>query len=501
MNSHRFIGTMMVVAVLAPTLGAQQAPVPGLEQYVVRAMHDWETPGLAIAIVRDSTVVYSKGFGVRKMGQSAPVTTKTIFACASTTKAMTAACLGMLVDEGKISWDDRVIDRLPGFQLFDPYAMQQMTIRDLLTHRSGLDRGDLLWYLSPYDRSEVLRRIKFLRPAWSFRSHYGYQNVMYLAAGELVESVSGESWDAFIAERLFAPLGMNSTSTSTSKLAAFDDVATPHDEVDGTMQPIRWPNFDNIGGAGTVNSNVEDYARWIELNLGGGMFEGRKILSAGVIKEMQTPQTIIPLDSVTNALWPSMHFAAYGFGWTLRDYLGRKLIQHDGALDGMRARVVLVPEEKLGFVILMNSSRTGLHTAIAYRILDYYLGAPERDWSTILLTQQNQQDEREKAAEKRKLDSRVPGTKPSAGPEKIVGTYDHELYGPATISQEGGGLVLGFYPAYVGEMIHWHFDTYQVIWRDRTLGKDYITFTFDSDGKVIAFQWDGVGEFKRKEKP
>ncbi|MBI3004130.1 MAG: serine hydrolase [Ignavibacteriales bacterium] len=490
----------IVWLVLAQAVRSQQAPIKGLDEYILKAMRDWETPGLAIAIVKDDKVVFAKGYGVRKMGESAPVTEKTIFACASTTKAMAAACLGMLVDEGKVKWDDPVTKHLPWFQLYDPYVTRELTVRDLLCHRSGLARGDLLWYQSPHSREEVIRRVRHLKPAWSLRSRYGYQNIMYIAAGEVVEAVSGKSWDEFMKERLFTPLGMTSTTTSVKDLRKFTDVATHHVKIDDRFQPIEWPNYDNVGAAGTVNSNVVDYAHWIRLNLNDGMLNGKEILSEKVVEEMQSPQAIIPLDSTTKALWPSMHFASYGLGWTLRDYLGRKLIQHDGALDGMRARVAFVPEEKLGFVILLNSSRSPLHGAIGYRILDHYFGAPEKDWNAILLKNFRDQEEKGKAEEKKKLDARVQGTKPSLALDSYTGTYEHEMYGETKVSMEGGKLVFSFYPTYVGNVDHWNYDAFQVVWRDKKMDKDFITFTLNSDGKVELMKWEGVGDFKKAEK-
>jgi CubicO group peptidase (beta-lactamase class C family) len=476
---------------------AQSEPFHGLNAYVLKSMKEWETPGLALAIVRNDSVIFAKGYGVRKMGGNDPVTQKTVFAIASTTKAMTAACLGMLVDEGKMKWDDPVTKYLPGFQLFDPYVTRELTVRDLLCHRSGLTRGDNLWYLSPYSRDEVLQRVRFLKPSWGFRSRYGYQNIMFIAAGQMIPTVTSKSWDEFISERLFRPLGMTRTSTSVTALKGLDDVASPHTRIDDTMQTVRWPNFDNVGPAGSVNSCVEDMAQWVRLNLNSGVYKGKKIISAEVIKEIQTPQTIIRLDSLDQVLRPSNHFALYGFGWTLRDYLGRKLIQHDGALDGMRARVVLIPEEKLGFVILFNSSNTNLHSSIAYWIIDHYLGGPTRDWSSELLKIAKEQQQKSKDEEKKQNDERAKGTTTSLPLEAYAGKYENEMYGGATVKLENGKLALYFYPGFEGPMEHWHHDTFRVLWKDRALGKEMVSFTLGADGKVSELRWEDFTEFKR----
>lgn len=501
MRSRTFSGviTTVIVLLLAVSEGseAQTEPFGGLNEYIFKAMKDWETPGLAIVIVKNDSVIFMKGYGVRKMGENAPVTPRTIFAIASTTKAMTAACLGMLVDSAKVKWDDPVTKYLPWFQLSDPYVTRELTVRDILCHRSGLARGDNLWYFSPYSREEVLRRVRFLQPVWSFRSRYGYQNIMFVAAGQIISSVTTLTWDDFIVQRLFTPLGMTRTNTSVKLLAGMDDVATPHEKIEEKMQPVVWPNFDNVGSAGAVNSCVQDMAQWVRLNLNGGVYKGKRLLSVDVIKEMQTPQTIIRLDSLDQALRPSNHFAAYGFGWTLRDYLGRKLVQHDGALDGMRARVAFVPEEKLGLVILMNSQNTNLHSSIAYRILDHYLGGPARDWSSELLKIVKEQEEKDKAEEKKTIESRVKETKPSMKLEEYAGTYDNEMYGPLSVKVDSGKLTVQFYPTYVGEADHWHYDTFQVLWKDRSLDKDMLTFVLGSDGKVAELRWQGFTTFKK----
>ena len=488
-----------ILLLCSPTVApGQQSPVKGLDEYIATAMKQWDTPGLAIAIVKDDEVIFVKGYGVRKLGDPTAVDERTVFSCASTSKAMSVACLGMLVDEGKLKWDDPVTKYLPGFQLFDPYVTRELTVRDLLTHRSGLGRGDLLWYQSPYSRDEILRRVRFLKPSSSFRSRYGYQNIMYMTAGEIVKSITGKTWDEFMKERLFVPLGMSSSSTSIRDIQTAPNVAAHHVEIDGKMVPIDWPNYDNVGAAGAVNSCVLDLAQWVRINLSGGTYKGKQILSRGVVKEMQTPQTVIRLDSLNMVIRPSTHFSMYGLGWNLRDYLGHKIVMHTGVLDGMRARVALIPEIGVGFAILMNSPNESLHEAIAYRLFDYYLGGPERDWSSELLKVITDERDKAKAERKKKEDERVKGTQPSLALEKYTGTFEHEMYGPATVALEDGKLIMKFYPKYVGEMRHWQYDTFEVVWNDRNLGKETITFVLNSRGTVGSLRWEEVGEFQKK---
>ena len=258
-RANCFIASMLMLFISSISAFAQNAPLQGFDDYVNKALKDWEVPGVAIAVVKDDKVVFAKGYGVRELGKPEMVDEKTLFAIGSSSKAFTSAAIAMLVDEGKLKWDDHVTKYLPGFQLFDPYVTREMTVRDLLTHRIGLERGDQLWYATDYSRDEVLRRIRFLEPSSSMRSKFGYQNVMYLAAGQIVPSVTTKSWDDFIGERIFTPLGMKETNTSIRLLKGKTDVAAPHQTIDDKVQPVPYRLIDNIGPAGSINSNVFEY--------------------------------------------------------------------------------------------------------------------------------------------------------------------------------------------------------------------------------------------------
>jgi CubicO group peptidase (beta-lactamase class C family) len=467
-----------------------------IDAYVEAAMRDWGVPGVAIAIVRNDSVVFAKGYGVRELGKSDRVTPNSLFAIGSTSKAFTSAALGMLVDEGKVRWDDPVTKYLPGFQLFDPYVTRELTVRDLLTHRSGLARGDLLWHASGYDRAEVLRRVRYLRPSWSFRSTYGYQNIMFLAAGEVVASVTGKSWDEFVRERFFTPLGMQRTVTSVRPLASMADVASPHERINGDVRPVAWLNIDNVGPAGSINSSVLEMSEWLRLQLGQGTYRGRKLLDPKTVKEMHTPQTIIRMSEEQERTFPMTKFAAYGLAWSLRDYYGRKLVGHGGGIRGMRAEVMLVPEEQLGFVVLTNSA-TNLPVALIYRLIDTYLGTPQRDWSATLLATAKRQAERS-AEERRRLEAaRAKGTSPSVALEKYTGTYADSMYGSVKVTLENGNLALAFGPQYVGDLRHWQHDTFEARWREEVLGRQFVTFALDPRGNVKSLEVENLATFGR----
>ena len=255
------LSMLVLFLLLTVQVALAQAPGADFEDYVNKALKDWGVPGVAIAIVKDDRIVYAKGFGVRELNKPEPVDEHTLFAIGSSSKAFTAASLAILVDQSKIKWDDPATKYLPGFQLFDPYSTREMTVADLLSHRSGLTRGDLLWYASDYDRNEVLRRVRYLKPSWSLRSRFGYQNIMFLAAGQIIPSVTGKTWDDFMRERIFTPLHMKSTSTSIKSFAGNANVASPHSKIDDKVRAVSWRNIDNIAPAGSINSNVQDMAQ------------------------------------------------------------------------------------------------------------------------------------------------------------------------------------------------------------------------------------------------
>jgi CubicO group peptidase (beta-lactamase class C family) len=488
--------------VAASSLAAQRRadPLRGFAEYVEKARQDWGIPGVAVAVVRNDSVVFAQGFGVRRLGDTARVTPRTIFAIASMTKAFTAATLAMLVDSGKVKWDDPVTHHLRGFQLFDPYATRELTIRDLLSHRSGLARGDALWWATSYDRAEVLRRVRYLEPSWSFRSAYGYQNIMFLAAGQIVPAVTGTSWDDFVTQRIFTPLGMTSTTTSVTALPAGGDVASPHDRINGRMQPIAYRNVDNIGPAGSINSTVLDVAQWVRLQLDSGRYQGRRLIGAARFKEMWSPQSIVPIDTLLERLRPSTHFQAYGMGWALADYRGRKLVSHSGALDGMRSVVLMVPEERVGVVVLTNGGESGrlLTSALAMRVADAALGAPARDWSKDYLDVRRDIQTRIQQQERRRDSLHVTGTRPSLDLARYAGTYTNEMYGDVTVALDSGSLVLRWAFSIPAKLAHWHYDTFRAHWDEPEFEDDMLTFVINGEGKVARFSWPGMGDFTRK---
>jgi len=492
-----FLVVLSGLSLSAMPIRAQDDPLEGLDEFMAEVLATWKAPGIALAVVKDDSVVFASGYGTRDIRTGNPLDEESLFAVASTSKAFTVAALGLLVDRGEISWDDRVTDRLPGFQLYDPWVTREFTIRDLLTHRSGLPRGDRLWYGSPFTREEVVRRVRYLEPAWSFRSRYGYQNIMFITAGELVEAVADTSWDAFLRSEIFQPLGMTESGTTTRNIEARSNVATPHIMEDGDVRPISWRDFDNLGGAGAINSNAVEMAQWIRLQLGHGKLDHRRILSDSVMKEMHTPQTVIRMGEDTERLFPESHFQAYGLGWTLQDYRGRKLVRHGGSLDGMRTQVGLVPEEGLGVVVLTNLNNSWIPQVVLYHLVDAYLGPRDKDWNAAMhavYTQSMAEAEERRTEEEA---SRVPDTKPSLETEAYVGMYTDDLYGTARVRAEDGKLVLEVGPEFVGDLEHWHFDTFRAHWRDESLGRAWVQFRLNRQGKVESVEVQGWEAFQK----
>lgn len=474
----------------------QAAPLTGLDDYVNSAIREWDSPGLAVAVVKDGKVVLARGYGTRKVGSSALVDEHTLFAIGSISKSFTAMGLGLLVDEGKISWDDPVTQYLPYFQLYDPYVTREITIRDLLIHRSGLPEfcGGILWYGADYSREEALKRLRYIKPATSFRSTFAYQSVTYMAAGEIIRAVSGKSWDDFTRDRIFTPLGMKASSSLYRDLKKAKNLAMPHIRVDGKTVAIGYRDSDSLGPAGSIVSSVHDMARYMQLLLADGAPDGKRLYSEKVARELFTPQMLVPNRPSSAPEFKPLDamFRAYGLGWFLNDFRGRKLVSHTGGMDGMAAVVMLVPEEKLGITVLAHEE-SGIFSAIALRMLDAYLGAPQTDWAGIILKYRAQGEQKAKAAEEALVAARIQGTKPSLELGSYAGGYRDRMYGDLSIVQEGSGLVLKFShsPAFTADLKHWQYDTFRIHWRDpMNFPKGFLTFSLDSKGKIKGFEFD-----------
>ena len=497
---------VLLLPLLATSIQAQRGPLRGFDAYVEEAMRDWQVPGMAIAIVKDDSVVYARGFGVRELGRPDPVDEHTSFAIASTTKAFTATAIAMLVDEGRLRWDDPVARHLPGFELRDPHGTGGITVRDLLTHRTGIPGADYLWYAADNSRDDILHRMRFLRPGAPPRTRYQYNNNAYAIAGLVVQAVAGMSWEEFIQRRILEPLGMRETLTGHGGLDQRGNVATPHDFVDDSLRAIPYRVFDNIAPAGAMNSSVHDMARWIRFQLDSARVDGRRLVSEAARREMLTPQFLVPAaDFYPAARLANPHFTAYGLGWFLQDYRGRTLAMHTGSIDGMSAIVALVPEERLGFVIFANLDHAEVRHALMYRIVDAFLGGPQRDWSRDLRPVYPPVLDRIRAARQQRESRRVPDTRPSLALEAYAGTFadPDSLYRPLEVVFADGRLTARIGSGFAGELEHWHYDVFRVRWTDRTLGNGFLTFTIDPEGTArwVRVEAGGMVQLTRVGEP
>ena len=494
------IAFLVMAALRGSVARAQSAPPADLDAYVERAMKTFDVPGIAVAIVKDGRVVLTKGYGVRRLGEPAPIDADTLFGIGSNTKAFTTAALATLVDEGKISWDDHVYERLPGFQMYDPYVSHEMTIRDLLCHRSGmgLGEGDLLfWPNTTFTRDEVIYRLRFMKPATSFRSHYAYDNLLYLAAGQVVAAVSGKSWEEYVRERILQPLGMTRSTLSNAAFKAGDNVAWPHSRLDGKLQSIPFVVLDNAAPAGSINSSVNEMSKWVLLQLNRGKFPNRdaRLFTEKQSEEMWSAQTILGTGVPPQLSAMKPNFAAYGLGWGLRDYHGRKLVSHSGGVAGTVTRVMLVPEENLGVVILTNAEEEGAFESVLFHILDHYLQVTARnDWIAAFKAAKDAAIQEAEEITRSQSAGRARDSKPGLALDKYAGVYNDAWYGTATMLMESGKLVfsLDHTPKAVGDVEHWQFETFKVRWRDRVMEDAFLTFTLRPDGTIDHFTVQAV---------
>jgi CubicO group peptidase (beta-lactamase class C family) len=485
--------TALVAA--APAIATAQQPPAGFDGYVRRVMETFTVPGLSVAIVKDGKVVLAKGYGVRRMGDPTPVDAKTRFGIASNTKLFTATALALLVEEGKLEWDQPVRTYLPGFAMSDPYVTHELTVRDLLVHRSGLGlgAGDLLWWPpSTYNRKEIARRIHYIPLSTSFRSAYAYDNVLYLVAGELIEAVSGQPWEDFVRGRILRRVGMTDSDVRHSGATEKGNVAGTHAEVNDTVRPVAPFASDNTNPAGGIMAGAADMAKWLLVQLDSGkVADGTRLFTPASAKQLWREVTPTPIGDPPQGMPQLAHLratmAGYALGLGVRDYRGYILRQHTGDLPGYLSKVAMIPDLRLGVAVLTNQESGAAYDAVVYRVLDYYIGAKSPDYPALFdqLVQRNRQKIRD--AEQRAATARDSTAGPSLPLAKYAGTYRDPWYGDVQISEGPKGLMIRFTrtPSLAGDLVHWQHDTFLARWRDRELRADaYATFWLNADGTV-----------------
>ncbi len=493
----RFLRLLTVGLLFPLTLAAQAkpaAPPPNFDAYVAAVMKQFEVPGMGIAIVKDGQVVLAKGYGVKRLGSPDKVDADTRFGIASNTKAFTALALGMLVEEGKLEWDAPVVNYLPQFMMWDPWVTRQITVRDILVHNSGLGlgAGDLLWWPpSTYTPQEIVRRLRYIEPATSFRSAYAYDNVLYLVAGQLIQAVSGQSWSDFVTNRIIRPVGMKeATTTHAAAGDAQGNVAGTHAKVDGVVRVIKPFSDPNTDPAGGINAGANDMARWMIAQMDSGRVGDRRLWKQATTRQQWSVVTPLPTGTAPKELAPyTANFQGYGLGFFLRDYRGQKLVTHTGGLPGYVSLLMMLPNQKVGVVVLTNQESGAAFQAIGLHVLDYYLNAPPFDWLAGYTQRTARVDSMMAAENKATAAARDSLSKPSLPLTRYAATYEDAWYGTVTVKMEGGGLVMTFdkTPSLVGDLVHWQYDTWLVKWRDRELRADaFVTFTLNEEGKVAG---------------
>lgn len=458
-----------------------------LDTYIQNAIEVWNPPGLSVTVVKDGEIIFKKGYGVRTIGTTNNVDENTLFVCASTTKAFVSAGLAMLVDEGQLNWNDKVIKHLPNFQLKDPYLTREVTVRDLLTHRTGLGNTDYLWSLMTISGDSALYKMRDVEKTYSLRSSFIYQNLMYLAAGKVIEAISGQSWDAFLKERIYKPLEMNDTYAMHKMVKNIENKADAHYEIDGKITKIDQMNADNIGPAGSMWSSANDMGKWIKFLLNNGVKDNDTLISPTNFKELFTPQQIIP----TNEFYPTQqvtkpHWTTYGLGWFQHDYRGKMVQFHTGSLSGMVAIAGMIPEENIGVYVMGNLDHVELRHAIMYTTFDVFMdGKITRDWSDELYTLYHPDTKTPNEPEP------IKKAKPSIAETDLFGTFNNDLYGWIKVSKKGNQLVFNVNNTIYGTLNHWHYDTYKGAFDKKEWGATMFNFVRGTDGKLSHLTFFG----------
>ncbi|HWU75972.1 MAG TPA: serine hydrolase, partial [Rhodanobacter sp.] len=484
---------LSLIAPLALARPQQQTATPaalqGLDAYVQQVMHDWHVPGLAIAVVKDGKVVLVRGYGVRELGKPGAVDADTLFGIASNTKAFTVAALGTLVASGKLTWDTPVVDALKDFRLSSAYVTEHVTLRDLLTHRTGYCDPSME---STSDPSTMLHRVRYQKPDYGFRTTFCYNNLQYDAAGRFIPALTGQSWRDYVAAHLFQPLGMDRTVTTEAAIEKSSDVATPHGMVDGRLAAIHreWPHAaDVLPADGAIWSSANDMSHWLQMLLADGKYDGKTVLDPSVVHTMETPQVLIQqARGHGTSYWirvqmPGGSFHSYGLGFFIQHDDGRTLVWHPGDVDGMASVLAMVPDAHLGVMVLSNSQGDA-RFAIVTRVLQDMLDQPRHDIEPALLAAYKKYEVRHAAWVKALANTHVPGTRALLPLADYAGTYSDKLDGKARVLIDHGHLVLRLAnPDYTGDLEPWHGNTFRVTWRYKFYGTDYATFDVNALGK------------------
>lgn len=498
MKKNLFVFVILSLSIFSSK--AQVITSAEIDALVERTLKTFDVPGIAVAVIKDDKVIHAKGYGVRSLKTQQKVDENTLFGVASNSKAYTAAALGMLVDQKKITWDTKVTDIIPEFKLYNPYVTEEFTIRDLLCHRSGmgLGAGDLMMWpdSSDFTKTDIIHNLRYLKPVSSFRSKYDYDNNLYIVAGEVVARVSGISWEDFVEKRIMQPLGMSKTAASLSRLKDKSNVIDPHAPVNGKVQAIGIDWSETANAAGGIYSSVSDMSKWVIAQINGGKYGdgSKRLFSQDVHEEMWAPQTIIPVRGTTAY---NTHFSAYGLGWFLSDVKGYKQATHTGGLAGVVTQVTILPEMKLGIIVFTNQQVGAAFTAITNTIKDSYLGMPKTDRVTeyhARVVAGNENAKKITGEIWTAIDAQQKNNT-KIDLNQFTGTFRDAWFGDVTISLKNGKLmfVSKRSPRLSGEMLYYKGNTFVSKWNDRSLDADaFVKFNLDTEGKAAGMTMEAI---------
>ncbi len=480
-------GLILVIFTSVATAAPPANPDSAVVDAVIRdALKAWGVPGVSVVIVREDKVIYLQGHGLRTSGSDKAVSPDTVFPLASCTKAFTTTVLAMLVDDGKLKWDDPVRKHLDWFRLGDALADRDVTLRDLVTHRTGLRSHDYLWYRAPWSLEESVRRAGRLPLDKPFRSAFQYQSTMFVAAGLAAGSAGKSTWADLMQKRLLDPLEMKTASLTTTAAEKATDRASGHRRgADGKPEVVPWYPQESPDPAGSLNASARDLGNWLRFQLAEGSYNGKRLVAAESLRETHTPQFALRVEGSAREMNPETNLMSYGMGWLIQDYRGRRLVSHAGAIDGFRAAVMMAPDDKLGVAILCNLDQTRMTLALGNTLLDLFLGATKKDWNAHYLALLKKDQDAARAQLEARLKKRQPGTKPSHDLTAYAGTYEHAAYGTARVDVEDGKLVLRW-SSFACPLEHFHYDTFLI--GNEHLAGAMVTFATGADGKVKSME-------------
>jgi len=505
-NAMRKLLTSIFTFLLFFTAGAQSTSYQKtkttayFDTYIQNAMTLWKTPGLSVVVVKNNNVIFKKAYGVKDIQTKDAFTTSTLSVCASTTKAMTAVCMGMLVDAGKIKWTDKVSDVYPELKLYDNYASNEITVKDLFTHNTGLGNADMLWVFD-YSIDTIIHQMRYLQPAYSFRSSFTYQNLMYMVAGEVIHKVSGQPWEQFIKDSLFNRLGMTNTFPNYKQsLVSNNHITTHFMYEDSVVETIPFIDSKTVDAAGGVWSCSDDMEKWIKFLLDSATVNGKHLLKRETYKELFKPQSIVTADEFyPTASLTKPHWTTYGLGWFQEDYKGKMIQFHTGSLDGAVAILGLIPDEDFGVYIFANMDHTEIRHAIMYKAMDLFVFNDDtNDWSKDFYKLYTDRAARRKKEEADNNAKRILNTKPSLELKEYTGNYSNEIYGNAEIITQGDSLLLKLPNDFKVDLSHWNYDTFSAKYERKWYGKDFLQFTLNEEGAVKDFSFMGMTYTKKK---